>query len=103
MLQYQFIVPKRRYSDKEFHRPMLWTLLNEHLLDIAGGFTTDIVSGGWRDKSGNIIVDDSIRYTVAIKYSDFSLLQGILKDCLIDFDQECIYLAHPSGSAELFS
>jgi hypothetical protein len=65
MYELTVIVPTTDNSGKTL-QPVI-ELWESFILDTAGGFTREAVSGAWKDASGKVYRDSSYRYTIVGK------------------------------------
>ena len=99
MREYTFILPK---TDND-GAPLigLHCVLHKKLCDMFGGFTAVECSGGWIDSLGNVIIDHSVRYTVA---TDNELAEQF-RDLAIAFGvsakQQAVYFVNGLGEVEI--
>lgn len=72
------------------------------LFERFGGFTgpEGPIAGGYTNRSGRRVEDESFRYTVALPPHRTHELRELLAQVANSFDQECIYLV-VGGEAEL--
>jgi len=65
MIQTSFIVPLRDNEGRPLRRSV-HTQLRTRLVDAFGGFTSSPCEGEWRDASGQVYRDASLRYEIAL-------------------------------------
>lgn len=65
--------------------------IESQLLDIAGGFTSDRVSGAWRGDDGTIYRDSSTRYTLAVSEAQDAAIVAALPQWCEALRQECLF------------
>ncbi len=63
------------------------------LLGVAGGFTSDRVSGAWRGDDGTVYRDYSTRYTVAVDPETDARIVALLPLWCELLRQQCLYTA----------
>jgi hypothetical protein len=76
------------------HAVWLWKALMDALFERFGGFTgpEGPIPGGYTNRSGRRVMDESFRYTVALPSGRVRFLRRLLRKVANSFDQECIYL-----------
>lgn len=75
--------------------------LQASLLDIAGGYSSQAISGAWKSEDGRVYRDESIRYETLVSVEDSEsayweiakVVERIAKDSL----QECILVTISEG------
>ena len=106
-----FLVPVLRDSNRQPHRPVLWDLLQDALVERFEGFggpetvlyyrTAEPVTGVWSPEKGRNLVEDlSRKYTVALASEHLGELRALLRRVGNSFDQRVMYL-EVAGYAEL--
>jgi hypothetical protein len=88
------MVPLVRDSDRRPHPRWLWKALVDALFDEFGGYTgpEGPIPGGYTNRSGRRVTDESFRYTVSLPSRRVADLRQLLTRVANSFDQECIYL-----------
>lgn len=67
MSEVVFVVPRKDNAGVSLAREI--KRIEAEILDLAGGFTREKVTGAWKDK-GRVYLDDSFRYTVEVAYAE---------------------------------
>lgn len=102
MIEYRFIIPIERNTDRGDHTPEVIVDFENSLLELAGGFTDyGYVRGLWKDKNSKVIRDIGRHYGVSINEDLRPHLIDLLVRACNMFDQTCIYLVDNTGNADL--
>ena len=93
LIECRFLVPLVRDSDRRPHALWLWKALVDVLFERFGGFTgpEGPIPGGYTNRSGRRVMDESFRYTVSLPSRRGRDLRQLLRTVAVSFDQECIY------------
>ena len=73
-----------------------WDWMTDELVVRFGGWSLDgRVEGAWRDDTGHVYRDASVRYSVAIEEAKVAELFGFLGDVKARFRQLALYVEEP--------
>jgi hypothetical protein len=99
LLECSFLIPVSRDSnlaDGGKHQPLLWDWIENELHDRFGGLTLapGTQQGSYIDPdTQQRIVDESVKFTVAVSESRIQELRRLLSAVCVLFEQKCIYLS----------
>ena len=99
ILECTFLIPTHRdanLSDGQSHPSCAWNWLKEQLWHNFNGFTVadQHYHGMYRDPdTGEPVTDVSKQFVVALPRQSVSVLQQVLCEACLVFEQKCIYLS----------
>ena len=86
-----FLIPKTDNKGKLFSWKLFYWLVTT-LLELAGGYNVEQISGGWINSEGLIQHEECFKFTVGIEEMKIPTLLSLLQKAKQVFNQEALYV-----------
>lgn len=101
MLQECKIIIPVNYNDGEEIENEIHDTLENHMIDLSGGFSRTLSTGHWKNpEDGKIYNEPVYPYTLALTKEQYKGLLSIARSAKQLCKQECIYISTPWNGVE---